>query len=65
MRRLEESLRQNLKWLVLGLGLIYSVLHPMTRPVILFILPLGVKPDDVIVVTFTVLFILVWRKLNV
>lgn len=60
-----DAVRSNAQWLVGLLVLLGAVLHPVTRPIVMFILPLGVKPDDVIIVIFVIMFILVWRKIRV
>lgn len=49
------------RWIV-GLLVLFLVLvyHPVTRPVVLFLLPLGASIDDLVVVVLGVLFIVGW-----
>lgn len=53
------------KGLFLGVVVfILSLLHPITRPLIMWLLPLGSGPDDLLVIAFIVLFILFWKGIG-
>lgn len=51
---------------VVGMGIVFLILllHPLTRPFMLVVLPLGSGIDDVIVVVLFILFIFIWKDIK-
>lgn len=64
MFNLRYSITKNI-WVVSAVILfIFSLLHPMTRPIMMLILPLGSGPDDLIVIAIVVVFVILWKDLG-
>ena len=59
-----KSFKKNV--VVVGFGLVFLalLLHPLTRPTMLLILPLGSGPDDLIIIVLAVLFVWIWKDIK-
>lgn len=49
---------------VLAFVILLGVMHPISRPAVLFLLPIGSGPDDLIIICLCVLFVFVWSNIN-
>lgn len=47
------------------IAFIFSLVHPITRPIVWFILPFGSSPDDLIVIALLVLFVFTWKGIKI